>query len=274
MVRIINDIAAAGIPKDVALAIQFDPSSPGVPTLRYSHRSTRFWKIAQLTRSGSTGKPCGGGEVRGQCCQSQSPHRLHCPKSQRTQGTDGASVAAGYWCCRPRRFGAIGDFLSDQHVAKGQSNSLSIPHLREALTEANTNWRRTPPGPEFADNVPLFHVLGLDSCLMNMAEVCHAVRHPQLKGRVISDNQLVGNCLVASEGFGTKGGLAARILVSAAPTTHTQKVRRDVSRYRSRFHRLLSHIHCCGHIGRHRRLRASQPGGRGGGIAPAHADVW
>jgi hypothetical protein len=206
MVRSINDIAASGIPKDVALAIQFDPSSPGLPTLRYvTPPRPGFRKNVDLLgpvplESRAVAVKLGDNAASPNVLTDFIVQSLRELKEQHgVIGRRRLLVLSGHGS------GAVGDFLTDQHVAKGQLKSLSIPRLRDALTEAKYQLTTGSPGPEFADNVPLFHVLGLDSCLMNMAEVCHEVRHPQLKGKVVSDNKLV-NCLVASEGFVPRAG--------------------------------------------------------------------
>jgi Clostripain family len=82
--------------------------------------------------------------------------------------------------------GAVGDFLTDDHAGDEQNRSLSIPSLQRALDKAQANLR---PGVEGK----LIDVLGMDSCLMSMAEVCYQVRE--------SVSYLVG-----SEGFVQNAG--------------------------------------------------------------------
>jgi hypothetical protein len=67
--------------------------------------------------------------------------------------------------------GAVGDFLPDDHAGNGRQGSLTIPALHTALDRAQRNLRGC-----FEPNGKLIDVLGMDSCLMSMAEVCYQVR--------------------------------------------------------------------------------------------------
>jgi hypothetical protein len=82
--------------------------------------------------------------------------------------------------------GAVGDFLPDDHAGNGLNRSLTIPSLENALEDAQTNLRPHLKGK-------LIDVLGMDSCLMSMAEVCYQV-------------QKSVDYLVGSEGFVQNAG--------------------------------------------------------------------
>jgi len=84
--------------------------------------------------------------------------------------------------------GAVGDFLTDDHVGNERNRSLSIPSLEKALNEAQNHVRSS-----LKIEGKLIDVLGMDSCLMSMAEVCYQVRE--------SVDYLVG-----SEGFVQNAG--------------------------------------------------------------------
>jgi len=67
--------------------------------------------------------------------------------------------------------GAVGDFLPDNNGKNGQPGSLTIPALQLALDTAQSNMRhRLEPDRKLID------ILGMDSCLMSMAEVGYQVR--------------------------------------------------------------------------------------------------
>lgn len=204
MVRTINDIAAAGIPEDVALAIQFDPSSPALPTLRYiippkNRLSTK------LNVDGSVPLPSRAVPVkRAENAASPAVLKDFIVESLTELKKSGVIGRRRLLVLSGHGSGAIGDFLTDDHVPKRQLHSLSIPFLGEALSNAKRELA-DPETVEFAKEVPLFHVLGMDSCLMNMAEVCDEVRYSRLKGETDVSNRLV-NCLVGSEGFVPRAG--------------------------------------------------------------------
>jgi hypothetical protein len=75
--------------------------------------------------------------------------------------------------------GALGNFLPAEHAA---SSGLTLPRLRSALEEAKNKSRKDLGGRK------LFDIIGMDSCLMGMAEVCDVA-------------ELYADYLVASEGF-------------------------------------------------------------------------
>jgi Clostripain family len=83
--------------------------------------------------------------------------------------------------------GAVGDFLPDDHPENSPDGSLSIPALHDALEEAGTNLN--PAGRE----QKTIDILGMDSCLMSMAEVAYEVRNSV-------------EFLVGSEGFVQNAG--------------------------------------------------------------------
>jgi len=81
--------------------------------------------------------------------------------------------------------GAVGDFLSDDNARRGQPGSLTIPRLATALDLAQKGDGKkegdlAEPLPRELLKSPsgsrLLHVLGMDSCLMGMAEVGHQVQ--------------------------------------------------------------------------------------------------
>jgi Clostripain family len=84
--------------------------------------------------------------------------------------------------------GAVGDFLPDDHAKDGQPGSLTIPALKKALDTAQIKQRYS-----LKPNRKLIDILGMDSCLMSMAEVGYQVRNTV-------------EYLVGSEGFVQEAG--------------------------------------------------------------------
>jgi hypothetical protein len=71
--------------------------------------------------------------------------------------------------------GAVGDFLTDENAARSRVSSLSIPNLRLVFTQVLKDLKK-----KYRDRFWLptnyIDVLGMDSCLMSMAEVAYEVR--------------------------------------------------------------------------------------------------
>ena len=83
--------------------------------------------------------------------------------------------------------GAIGDFLTDSDP----QTALSIPKLRQLLGLIRIQFkkrRHVEHSNRHAAGKPLIDVLGMDSCLMSMAELCYEIRE-------------YADYLVGSEGF-------------------------------------------------------------------------
>jgi hypothetical protein len=69
--------------------------------------------------------------------------------------------------------GAVGDFLPDDNAETGQPGSLTIPALHNALSDAQPTLQSLK-GFDYRSKV--LDVLGMDSCLMSMAEVCYELQ--------------------------------------------------------------------------------------------------
>ncbi len=117
--------------------------------------------------------------------------------------------------------GAVGDFLPDNH---GSNGSLTIPALQGALDKAQTELRRSD---HLGADAKLIDVLGMDSCLMSMAEVCYEVRDAV-------------EYLVGSEGFVQNAGwpygymlncLRTRPIEKANPELMAQRLVEDYIAY-------------------------------------------
>src|SRR5262249_30213292 len=93
--------------------------------------------------------------------------------------------------------GAIGDFLTDDHAKLGQPRSLTIPRLRDSFKQARTDLIGLGA---IGKDEPLIQVLGMDSCLMSMAEVAYEVQDHV-------------SFLVASEGFVPNAGWPYKLLL-------------------------------------------------------------
>jgi hypothetical protein len=191
MVRALKDIRLQGVPDKVAFTVQYDPRSPFFETALYA-----------ITASAPPAR-----SDRNKALPKESELLPVANYVVRTvPGEDSATpgMLAGFIKWSVRRFdakyrmlilsghgsGAVGDFLSDERAKQGQPNSFTIPRLAEALDAAQKGLSRRlrADGDRY-----LLHVLGMDSCLMGMAEVCHQLRrHVQY--------------LVGSEGFVPNAG--------------------------------------------------------------------
>jgi Clostripain family len=174
MVRALADIKIQGVPTGITFTIQYDPQAPGFPTYRYAITSAKFPKTLALAKALHN-------EARGPL-----PIPEYLARRLKNEDSADPGVLARFinWSARkhPSTYrmlilsghgsGAVGDFLSDNNARQGQPGSFTIPVLAKALKRAKTR----------------VHVLGMDSCLMGMAEVAYQVRH-----RV--------DHLVGSEGF-------------------------------------------------------------------------
>lgn len=182
MVRAISDIRVLGGPSSVGVTIQFDPVAPGAPSLRYF------------------------------LAPGETLVEDHCPAV--SEDAANAKTLADFIIyslvkfpkCANRMLilaghgsGAVGDFLPDLNADKGRQRSLTLGRLNEALGFAE-NWTKATPkiqqslrlNPVDATQ-PLIDILGMDSCLMSMAEVAYQIRNHV-------------RFFVASEGFVPEAG--------------------------------------------------------------------
>jgi hypothetical protein len=190
MVRALNDIAISGVPNEINLAIQYAPVAPHVPTYRYF--------LDAGTRPNLE----------------PSPGPLPLPDYQQPVPDAGSAAAPEtlsdfivasltHYPLPSKRMlvlsghggGAIGDFLTDDAARKRQARTLTIPGLRRALQDAEEELDGTPEAGRF------IQLLGMDSCLMSMVEVCYEVRH-------------LVEYLVGSEGFVPNAGWPYGFLLS------------------------------------------------------------
>jgi cysteine peptidase C11 family protein len=212
MVRAVTDIEAQGAPKGVAITIQYDPRAPEMPTLRYA---------------------LGAGITRGECDvlareiegkYGSIPMPDHLKRKIESENSADPRLLADFirWSTTEYRSqyrmlilsghgsGAVGDFLTDANAKSNQPGSLTIPRLKDAFELAiagdpeiqakkgdaelkNLSTRMPEKELTSGRGRALLHVLGMDSCLMGMAEVCHVVQ-PYVQ------------YLVGSEGFVPNAG--------------------------------------------------------------------
>jgi hypothetical protein len=213
MVRALADIKLQGVPDGVNFTIQYDPQAPGFATYRYAITSKRLAKSREVENAR----------------KSEALGPLPIPEYlvRRLKNEDSASPntlkrfiqwSAGAHPSKYRMLilsghgsGAVGDFLSDSNARSGQPGSFTIPTLARALNLAKKR----------------IHILGMDSCLMGMAEVGYQVRN-----RV--------HWLVGSEGFVPNAGwpyahLMKQLKLGAqlgmAPGQLAKRLSQDVATY-------------------------------------------
>jgi Clostripain family len=173
MVRAIDDIAEVGVPEGVAVTIQYDPVAPNLPTFRYFLQpgdKPRLKPHAGPIPLAYNAEPVPNAE------NAASPRTLSdfiTWSLGKSSGKYRMLVLSGHGA------GATGDFLTDTNVPGGQARSLSIPRLRDALTNARD---AAVDHDVISRDAPLLHILGMDSCLMSMAEVGYEVRNATRQG--------------------------------------------------------------------------------------------
>jgi cysteine peptidase C11 family protein len=207
MIRTLNEIDDQGAPDRVAITVQYDSSAAGRPTFRYALAGGNGLPVkeaAQMELAAELEKEIG-----------PFPIAKHLMQTLENEDSADPEVLADFIRWSANTFdstyrmlilsghgsGAVGDFLTDQNARRGQPGSLTIPQLRQALELARDGKGQRPhcikpfPGESLRSDGEdaLLHVLGMDSCLMGMAEVCHEVR-----GHV--------RYLVGSEGFVPNAG--------------------------------------------------------------------
>jgi Clostripain family len=229
MVRALADIDGQGVPQRVAFTIQYDARAIGAPTLRYALAR----RANGATRAAVSQKDVAEHEAAVAKAEDATgffpiPERVQSVVRGEDSANPRALARFIRWSAKKYQSryrmlilsghgsGAVGDFLSDQNARKGQPGSLTIPQLRRAFKLAQHGTKRRahktkghgadndaetddlsaslPASLLASDGTPrLLHVLGMDSCLMGMAEVCHEVK------------DFVGH-LVGSEGFVPNAG--------------------------------------------------------------------
>jgi hypothetical protein len=190
MIRALNDIAAQGVPPKVAITIQYDPSAANRPTFVYA--------LAAGPPGPESEEETAELAARVKGTIGPFPIPQHLKRVITDEDSADPRTLADFIRRSTRAYpstyrmlilsghgsGAVGDFLTDQNARNGQPNSLTIPQLRSALRLAETGaGAGRHCGEAFKDaelasagEPHLLHVLGMDSCLMGMAEVCHEVR--------------------------------------------------------------------------------------------------
>lgn len=207
MVRALTDIKRQ-VPKGVTFTIQYDPRAPGFKTFRYCIDPEA--DTATLERNRRRNEAAGPLPIpeylreRLENENSADPTVLarfvRWSIKQNPKATNRMLILSGHGS------GAVGDFLVDNNGAGGRSTSLTIPDLARALRYAE---KGAPKARRKAASVKLtareaeqrrrearlvstalkastlnsdgngrrlIHVLGMDSCLMGMAEVAYEVR--------------------------------------------------------------------------------------------------
>jgi hypothetical protein len=187
MVRAMNEVEAAGLPDGFAVTIQYDPLAPGVETLRYAipHQGPpvetdpaiplRKYLIKKIHVENSADPETLREFIEASVKRFRSKHRM--------------LVLSGHGS------GAVGDFLPDKNARLSRPGSFTIPQVALALRNV-----RKAVANRVAHGRKLIDVLGLDSCLMSMAEVSYEVR---------ADVQY----LVGSEGLVQSAGWPYRYLL-------------------------------------------------------------
>jgi hypothetical protein len=192
MIWALKEIEEQGLPPGFEMTILYDALSPCCPTYVYD--------FSGQTKKGPEG-------AKGLKSSAITPLPLINKKSRVYQWVDDSSNPDTVrrfieWSVveRPSKHrmlilsghgsGAVGDFLPDDHAGNGQHGSLTIPALHAALDNTQKTLRSSG---HLRYNAKLLDVLGMDSCLMSMAEVGYQVRN--------SVEYLVG-----SEGFVQNAG--------------------------------------------------------------------
>ena len=186
MIRALHDIKTMGVPRKVAVTIQYDPWAPGFRTSRYAIPTKRgalpvvkdqplrallpiqdhlVW-TAEKDEEDSSDPRALARFIRWSVEQYPSTYRM--------------LILAGHGS------GASGDFLTDDNARQGRAGSFTIPQLKRVFDLAQNGDDKLKDESlkaALADDVLgvegngrcLLHVLGMDSCLMGMAEVCYQV---------------------------------------------------------------------------------------------------
>jgi len=164
MIWAIKEVYRVGTPPNVAVTIQFDPS--------LKKRATRFYIIAPSERPvDADGILSALHDEEVAESDSGDPKTVadFVEKSMKAAPAEHYMlILAGHGS------GIVGEFLADQGQEKQPGSlSLTIPNLHQLFPDL-----RTRLGEEFLHEYgkrPLIDVLGLDTCLMSMAEVCSEI---------------------------------------------------------------------------------------------------
>jgi Clostripain family len=192
MIRALKDIQDEDVPSGIKMTILYDALSPCCPTYVYD-----------LSGESQTG-PVGAEEIDPSLIAQLPLTKAMKANSRVYQWLENSSSgptlrAFIQWgiAVHPSRYrmlilsghgsGAVGDFLPDHHPGNPQDGSLTIPALHDALQQVEVKSNPARCQQKTID------ILGMDSCLMSMAEVAYQVRN--------SVEYLVG-----SEGFVQNAG--------------------------------------------------------------------
>src|SRR5262245_25551572 len=203
MVRAISDVGQSRLPSDVVIIIQYVPRSRWFPTLRYvlpiaAERAPRQHVegvplaqalVGQLRTTGDTSDPRALAEfIRWSVTEFPSDHRM--------------LILSGH------SGGAVADLLTEDESGMPRPGYLTVARLRNALETTQKSLQNGSEGLESASatinrpaiRIPLVDILGLDTCVMGMVEVCYELRE-------------FVRFLVGSEGFVPNTGWPYRYLL-------------------------------------------------------------
>jgi hypothetical protein len=178
MVRALQEIQALegdALPPATAVTIQYDPWAPGFRTSRYA--IPRQAPAEKLDHDQLVGL---------------LPIQSFLVETLDQEDASDPRTLAGFigWSAQlcPSRYrmlilsghgnGVAGDFLSDDNARPDRPGSFTIPGLKRALglaAKGDAEKKIAALPVQLGRDEPLLHVLGMDSCLMGMAEVCQEV---------------------------------------------------------------------------------------------------
>ena len=171
MVRALKDIDDQGVPDGVDMTILYDALSRCCPTFLYdlSGRRGTPTRAHRIERPEAAPIPLSQGNVYAWGEDSSSPEAL---REFIDWSLAGPQAQYRMVILSGHGSGALGDFLPDNNASGGQAGSLTIPALRTALEDEQVALQRAHL---LQAEEKLVHVLGMDSCLMSMAEVCNEI---------------------------------------------------------------------------------------------------
>jgi hypothetical protein len=179
MVRAIDTLGTAGLPRDVAVTLQYDPLIPTLPAVRYSvpprAAVSQAWRYSEPDIARFSSLDLGAVPIERVKGVSTNVHGEHGEADPRALAEFIRSSVEAF----PSRYrmlilsghsgGSDGDLLIDRSPLKRrQPGSFSVRSLCAAFEEANEI-----AASEVAGEEPLIHVLGLANSLMTTLEVAY-----------------------------------------------------------------------------------------------------
>ena len=162
MVLALQMIRDTGLPDDLDIVAQLDPSGLGIPTQRYDFRRKPLDSSNPLER------------YRVPCCEydidetnTGNPDALSGFIDWATKGREAEHymlIISGHGS------GSTEDFLA---LDENPFDSLTIPELAKALADGCARLPQNQSG----GGGKRIDILGMDACYMSMAEVCYEIRH-------------------------------------------------------------------------------------------------